>query len=119
MGGGLAAVLADPSRKDVVVAAASASAALGGFVLVFLGLLINAVQSYAADTPKPVTAPRQKAAWTAVVVFCICVATIATAFTWLAVDGGSCLYAAVIALFTVELASLVFVAVSTAIRLLR
>src|SRR2546423_2960856 len=51
-GPGLGGGLIEP--KDVVLALLGASAGLGGFVLVFLGVIIASYQSYAGNVPGPV-----------------------------------------------------------------
>lgn len=116
---GAAAVAAEPSRKDVVVAVLGASAALGGFVLVFLGLSINAYQAYPGDTPKAVLIKRRRSAWAVLGVFPICIGAIAAALIWLAAPGGVCFYRVVVGLFAAELAAIVAVAIYTASRVLR
>lgn len=42
-------------NQDVVQAVLNASSALAGFVLVFLGLIVNTLQSYDSGTPEAVT----------------------------------------------------------------
>jgi hypothetical protein len=111
--------MVDPSRKDVVVAIMGASAALGGFVLVFLGQLVSAYQSYPADTPKSVKDRRRGAIWPVLAIFFLSVATIAAAFIWLAVPGGTCFYRGIVVTFAVELAAIAYVAAHTAVRMVR
>ena len=43
--------------KDVVLAILGAAAALAGFVLVFLGIVIASYQSYPGRVPEPVVRP--------------------------------------------------------------
>ena len=74
--------LADPSQKDVVTAILGASAALGGFGLVFLGILISAYQGFPADTPKSVKDRRRRAVWPVLVVFALTIAEIALSLVW-------------------------------------
>lgn len=107
--------LADATTpKDVVIATMGASAALGGLVLVFLGLVISAYQSLPRDTPKPVRDKRKGPVWPVLGVFAVCVASVAVGFWWLEADGSSSLYAANNALFAAELVGIVGVAVCTA-----
>jgi hypothetical protein len=113
-----AAAISDPSRKDVVVAILGASAALGGFVLVFLGILISAYQAYPADTAKSVKERRRRAVWPVLAVFSLSIAGIAIALCWLTVPGGPCLYRAVVVVFAAELAAIVAVAIHTTVRML-
>jgi hypothetical protein len=113
----VAEALADPTRKDVVIAIMGASAALGGLTLVFLGLLISAFQGFS-----PVPA-RVRRAWTRTAVailaaFLLTIATVGAALIWLSVPGGTCLYRVVIAMFAAELVAIVAVAVLTTARLL-
>lgn len=111
--------MTDSSHKDVIVAALGASAALGGFALVFLGLLISAYQSYSVDTPKTVRATRRRAAWTVFAVFPLCIATIGAALAWLAFSGGAVFHWIVVGMFATELAAMVAVAANAAVRLLK
>jgi hypothetical protein len=111
--------MGEPGRKDVVVAVVGASAALGGFVLVFLGFLINAYRGYPADTAQSVKQRHRRAAWPVLGAFALCIGTIAAALCWLAIPGGTDLYRIVLVLFAAELASILGVAVFAAVRLLR
>jgi hypothetical protein len=109
----------DPAPKDAVLAMLGASAALGGFVLVFLGFVLAAYQAYPADTVKAVKAKQRAAAWPILAVFAFCVANIAVSLVWLAAPGHDCLYRVNLAAFGAELASVVGVATLTVVRLLR
>src|SRR4051794_36933854 len=115
----IAAELTDPTPTDVVVAVLGASAALAGFILVFLGLLIAARQSFPADTPKTVKEKHTNVIWPVLAVFGFCIAVIGLAFAWLAAPGGTCLYRTVIWLFAAELLAIVGVGAMTTVRLLR
>jgi hypothetical protein len=95
-----------------------ASAALGGFALVFFGLLTSAYQAYGADTPKSVTGPRKRAAWEAFSLFPLSVAAIAAALAWLVIVDGRVLYWVTVGTFAVELVAMVVVAARAANRLL-
>lgn len=111
--------MADPSRKDAIVAVLSASAALGGFALVFLGLLISAYQSYPADAAKAVRAASRQTAWAVFAVFPLCVATICVALAWLLLPESVALYWIAIGMFATELVAIVAVAAIAATRLLK
>lgn len=113
-----AATLTDPSRKDVVTAVLGASAALGGFTLVFMGVLISAYQSYGEGATKAVKDRRRRAVWPVLGVFLLCIAGISLALAWLAIPGGSCLYHAVVWIFVAELAAIFAVAIYTTVRML-
>ena len=107
-----------PTPKDVVIATMGASAALGGLVLVFLGLVITAYQALPRDTPKVVRDKRRKPVWPVLGLFVLCVTSIALGFWWLEADGNSALYAANNAFFAAELAGIVLVAGCTAKQML-
>jgi len=111
--------LADaPTPKDVVIATMGASAALGGLVLVFLGLVIAAYQALPRDTPKAVRDKRSRPVWPVLGIFVLCVTSIALGFWWLEADGNSALYAANNAVFAAELVGIVVVAGCTAKQML-
>src|SRR5205814_715630 len=58
--------------KDVVIAILGASAALAGFVLVFLGIVIAAYQSYSGGVPAPVVHPFRTAGTSLLGTFALC-----------------------------------------------
>jgi fructose-specific phosphotransferase system IIC component len=106
--------LADgPTPKDVVVATVGASAALGGLVLVFLGLVVSAYQSYPRDTPASVREARRRAIWPVLGVFAVCMLSLALGFVWLEEGRDSWLYAASNVVFAAELVAIVVVAAYT------
>jgi len=107
-----------PTRKDVVIATMGASAALGGLVLVFLGLVIASYQSLPRDTPASVKDSRKRPAWPVLGLFCVCVLSVALGFLWLLTPGGTALYAANTVAFAAELAGIVGVAIWTARQML-
>ena len=89
--------------KDVVVAILGASAALAGFVLVFLGIVIAAYQSYSGGVPAPVVHPFRTAGTALLGTFALCLITVALSLLWLAGGGPAGLYGWAIGLFAVEL----------------
>jgi hypothetical protein len=89
--------------KDVVVAILGASAALGGFVLVFLGIIITSYQSYAGQVPDDVVRPYRVSGTTLLGAFAICLITVAISLLWLVNGGSSWLYDLAITLFAIEL----------------
>lgn|SRR5579875_1588385 len=107
-----------PTPKDVVIATMGASAALGGLVLVFVGLVIAAYQAYPADTPKRIKDKHRQAVWPVLGVFVACSASVAVGFWWLEAPGNSTLYTANNILFAAELIAMVGVAVATVRELL-
>src|SRR5947209_736755 len=100
-----------PGRKDVVIATTGASAALGGLVLVCVGLLVTSVGALGMDSVATVRAKRRKPVWFAVAVFCVCVVSVALGFWWLESGGGSTLYAINNGVFTAELVGIVAISI--------
>ncbi|HEV2414743.1 MAG TPA: hypothetical protein VGX27_08030 [Candidatus Dormibacteraeota bacterium] len=89
--------------KDVVIAILGASAALGGFTLVFLGIVITSYESYSGGVADQVIQPYRRSGTVLLGVFAICLITVALSLLWL-INGGSVgLYDATIALFALEL----------------
>ena len=89
--------------KDVVIAILGASAALGGFTLVFLGIVITSYESYAGGVADRVLSPYRRSGAVLLGVFAVCLITVALSLLWL-INGGSVgLYDATIALFALEL----------------
>lgn len=89
--------------KDVVIAILGASAALGGFVLVFLGIVITSKESYGGATGDEVLAPYRTSGTVLLGAFGICLVTVALSLIWLINGGSTGLYDAAIALFAVQL----------------
>jgi hypothetical protein len=89
--------------KDVVIAILGASAALAGFVLVFLGIVIASYQSYAGAVPDAVIRPYRISGTALLATFGISLITVALSLLWL-INGGSVgLYDWAIGLFALEL----------------
>ncbi|MGP8009351.1 MAG: hypothetical protein ACLPKZ_03735, partial [Acidimicrobiales bacterium] len=94
-------------HKDVVLGLLGASAALSGLLLVFLGFIIGAVTGFKGDTPAEILNPLKRVAWACLVSFFVGIACIAVCSWWLFKLGeGFCMYPVTIALFAVQLASL-------------
>lgn len=89
--------------KDVVIAILGSSAALGGFVLVFLGVIIAAYESYGGDVPRPVVAPYRTAGGILLGTFALSLVIVGVCLTWLGSGGPSATYAAPIVLFAIQL----------------
>ena len=102
--------------KDVVTAILGASAGLGGFVLVFLGVIIAAYESYAGDVPRQVVAPYRTAGGILLAAFALSLVSVAVCLSWLAGGGPSATYDAAIVLFAVQLVA-VFAAATWVTRM--
>src|SRR5437016_13731910 len=89
--------------KDVVLAAMGAAAALAGFVLVFLGVIIASYQSYAATTPAAVVRPYRTAGVALFGTFGLSLVTVALCLLWLVLAGPTWLYGFALAVFVIQL----------------
>jgi hypothetical protein len=110
---------ASPEKKDVVIAILGASAALGGFVLVFLGTVIAAYQSVPPGSPPQVRARNRQARWPIVGAFSLSLVSVAMSSVWLVVPGGADLYWANVFMFSTELALILTLALWTTFHMLR
>jgi len=105
-------VLADaPVQKDVVIAALGAAAALGGFVLVFLGIVFSALGGFPGDTPAAVTKSFKNSAKAMLAVFVISLVSVFFSGLWLVLGSGDALFVANIGIFAGLLVALVVVAI--------
>jgi hypothetical protein len=102
--------------KDVVIAILGASAGLGGFVLVFLGLIIASYQSYAGDAPEAVVRPFRTAGGILLAAFGLSLTAVVAALVWMVAGGPSATYWLIVAVF-LGLLLLVFGAAAWATRL--
>ena len=92
---------------EVVVALAGASAAIAGFVLVFLGILITTYQELLGREGIDDTLERLKLAACGMLgVFVISLSSVALDIAWLAATGGSCFYDVTLVVFFVQLGAL-------------
>lgn len=89
--------------KDVVVAILGTSAALAGFGLVFLGIVIASYQSYAGAVPQDVVQPFRIAGSALLGAFALGLVTVALSLIWLINGGPAGLYGWTIGLFTIQL----------------
>jgi len=96
--------------KDVVLAALGAAAALAGFVLVFLGIIIASFQSYAGSAPPSVVRPFRIAGVALFATFGLSLVTVALSLLWLVLGGPTWLYAPTLAFFIVQLLSVLLAA---------
>jgi len=102
--------------KDVVVAILGASAALAGFELVFLGIIIAAYQSYPGGVPAPVVQPYRRTGAALLGTFGLSLVTVALSLLWLINGGSPGLYGWTIGLFALQL-SAVFASAAWATRM--
>jgi hypothetical protein len=112
---GLLVVAADtPVRKDVVIAACGASAALAGLILVFLGVVIAGYQGYPGDTASRLLTPYRLATGAILAVFALSLASAGLSLAWLTGrGGGGALYEAAVGTFFAQLVGIFLVAVGT------
>ena len=89
--------------KDVVTAILGSSAALAGFVLVFLGIIIAAYQSYSGGVPPQVVQPYRITGTALLGTFALGLITVAVSLLWLVNGGPSSLYGWAIGLFALLL----------------
>jgi hypothetical protein len=102
--------------KDVVLAILGASAALTGFLLVFLGVMIASYQSYGGNVPAPVVRPYRTTGGVLFGTFGYSLITVATCLAWLALGGPAALFGWTIGLFVLQLIA-VFLAAGWATRM--
>ena len=99
-----------PSDQDVVTAVFGAATGLAGLLLVFLGIVVSAFQSYSAAVPAAATAPYRRAGRAILLAFMLGLGSAAVALAWL-LSPSQGLYDAAVVLFCVQLGT---VAVSAA-----
>jgi hypothetical protein len=102
--------------KDVVIAVLGSSAALGGFVLVFLGIIIASYQSYPGGVPAHVLNPYRISGSALLATFALSLVTVAVSLLWLINGGPAGLYDWSIALFALQLIA-VFAAAAWSTRM--
>ncbi len=102
--------------KDAVIAILGASAALAGFVLVFLGIIIASYQSYSGGVPDQVVQPYRTTGSALLATFGLSLITVAICLLWLINGGLPGLYGWTIGLFAVQLVA-VFASAAWATRM--
>jgi len=102
-----------PSDQDVVTAVFGAATGLAGLLLVFLGIVVSAFQSYSAATPAAATAPFRRAGRAILAAFLLGLAAAAVSLAWL-LSPGDGLYDASVVLFCVQLGTVAVSAVGVA-----
>jgi hypothetical protein len=103
-------------EKDVVLAVLGASAALAGFVLVFLGIIIASYQSYPGGVPEQVVKPYRSVGAVLVGTFALCLFAVLVCLAWLVGGGPDATYGVTVGLFVVEVIA-VFEAALAATRM--
>lgn len=99
--------------RDLITALFPAAAALSGLLLVFLGIVLSAFQSYSAATPAAAVAPYRHAGGAILAAFLLGLGTVAVALAWLLSPSRGLRDAAVV-LFCMQLATLSVSAVGSA-----
>ena len=89
--------------KDAVIAILGSAAALAGFVLVFLGIVIASYQAYPSEVPGPVVKPYRIAGTALLGAFGLGLVTVAMSLLWLMNGGPNGLYTWTIVLFALLL----------------
>lgn len=102
----------------MVIAEVGVAAALCGFVLVFLGVLISSYQSLIGSAAKATLERFKRAAWIALSVFVLGLVSLALSSIWLMTDGGRCLYVVTLVAFFALLVGLLVAAVYSTWRVL-
>lgn len=111
--------VAPVEHKDVVVAVLGVAAGLSGLVLVFLGLVVSAYQSYAADAPQTVRTRYRRVALGILAVFLLGMACVVTASFWLfGLNDNHGLYIATVWLFVAQVIALLAATGWTVARLM-
>lgn len=98
--------------KDVVLAMLGASAALAGFVLVFLGVVIASYQSYSGPVPEQVVQPYRRLGAILLAMFGLSLLAVLACLAWLVGGGPDAAYGLVVGVFVVEVLAVFGVAVS-------
>ena len=91
------------AEKDVVLAILGASAALAGFVLVFLGVIIASYQSFSGGVPAQVVDPYRTVGGILLGAFGLCLLAVVACLGWLVGGGPDGAYGATVGLFVAEL----------------
>ena len=102
-------------EKDVVLAILGASAALAGFVLVFLGIIIASYQSYSGAVPEQVVEPLRTLGGVLLACFGVCLFAVLMSLFWLVGGGLVEVYGLIVGIFVAELIA-VFVSAVVATR---
>jgi len=99
-------------EKEVILAILGASAALGGFVLVFLGIIIASYESYSGAVPEQVVHPYRTLGGILLATFGLCLFAVLVSLAWLVGGGPNGAYGVPVVLFALELVAVFAAAVS-------
>ncbi len=108
-------MLADaPTRNEAVIVIAGAAAALGGLLLVFLGVVVTSYEGYGGDVSADVVKPYKTAGWVLLGVFALSLISTGLSVAWLATGGGAgALYEASLWMFVALLLAVLICAAGT------
>ena len=114
----MAAEQAAVAEKDVILGLFGVAAGLAGLALVFLGLIVTALQSFEGSTPRAVLSPYRYAATTTAIAFIVGLACVVASAVWLfGVGQTQLLYLAAGWLFAAQILALLAATVWTVWRL--
>lgn len=105
-----ALLVSEVGKKDVVTAVLGTAAGLGGFILVFLGVVIASYQALDKETMGKLKKPYKEAAKYLLGAFLLGLAVVGLAMAWLVSDQPGILYTFTVVAFGLELALVAVVA---------
>lgn len=108
-----------PVQKDVVIAGMGIGAALGGFVLVFLGIVLATISSFTSAPPAAVLRRYKVAGLVTLGVFLLSLLSVLVGFVWLLSGGGDGFYGLTVTLFMLSFVGIGGAAVWVTVTLLR
>jgi hypothetical protein len=97
-------------RADTVGSVMGGASAIGGFLLVFLGLVISVAGGYEASTPQEVLKPYRFAGKLALTAFVLGLLTVVASVLWMTSDPMDWLYWPIVVAFLAELAAALILA---------
>ena len=98
-------------RKEVVITILGAATGLAGLVLVFLGILVSAFESYDREGKAAARPKFEPTAWVSVAAFALGLVAVLLALIWLVRPKASALYVPLVVAFVLDLVLVGFVAV--------
>jgi hypothetical protein len=106
------------SHEDVVLALLGAASAIGGLLLVFLGLLVSTIQGFTSGTSSNVLRPLKIAGFGVLLAFVSSALAIGLAVQWLTSRQSAVTYDWTVGLFVAQVAAAVLAAVWTYVVLI-